>query len=128
MPNGDFVLTLANSDDPDGDALSYTFAIYADAEATDLVWYRRDVSEGEGETSIRVTEALDPGATYHWRATAVDDRGSSSAPSDMSTFAVSVTSSGESSSGCAVTPGSGSTAWPPLLLALLALALPRRRR
>jgi hypothetical protein len=64
-------LTVSNATDPESDALTYTFRVYADALLTQQVAAVSGVSEGTGTTSWTVSPGLAEG-TYHWRAHAAD--------------------------------------------------------
>jgi hypothetical protein len=81
-------LEITNSVDPDGDALAYTFAVYADEGMSTLVTSRGDILPGKfGFTSWGITTPLIPNATYYWRALATDEHGAST-ESAMGAFAV----------------------------------------
>ncbi len=67
------VLIVANAIDPEGDALTYGFQVFADAELTQLVAFTSGVPEGAGgQTSWTVTPPLAANQTYYWRAYAAD--------------------------------------------------------
>lgn len=69
-------LVLTNAIDRDGDALSYGFAVYADAALTTLVASVSDLAPGaEGSTAWTVPEPLVNHATYTWLARATDTHG-----------------------------------------------------
>jgi len=67
-------LTVSNAVDPDGDALSYAFEIYADVTLTTLVEAEAGVAEGGAETSWAPGGALSENTGYVWRARAADPR------------------------------------------------------
>lgn len=74
-PNGGNVgspvtLTVGNATDPEGDALTYGFRVYSDADLTVLVASVNGIAPGATSTSW-VTPALGLG-TYYWRAFAQD--------------------------------------------------------
>ncbi|MBU1699406.1 MAG: hypothetical protein KJ831_04595 [Candidatus Eisenbacteria bacterium] len=64
-------LEVYNSIDPDGDPLTYAFAIYHDELLTDLAVSMDGISEGAGTTAWIVSTPLAQG-TYWWRAYAED--------------------------------------------------------
>jgi hypothetical protein len=64
-------LTVANVTDPDGDAVSYGFRVYADPLLTDLVATVDGVAPGDGGQTTWTPGGLGEG-TYHWRAYAGD--------------------------------------------------------
>ncbi len=77
-PNGSQVASLTptlsvnNSTDPDGDALTYRFEIYADPFLLLLVTASPEVTQGTGQTSWTVTPALQENHLYWWRVRAKD--------------------------------------------------------
>lgn len=64
-------LAVTNASDPDGDALTYGFVVYADEHQTSVVTSVSGVAEGSGTTSWVVDSALSDG-TYYWRSYADD--------------------------------------------------------
>lgn len=63
----------ANSQDPDGDPLSYTLAVYEDPAGSVLVDEFTGIPEGAGgNTSFPLPLALSENSTYTWRARASD--------------------------------------------------------
>jgi hypothetical protein len=70
-------LTVLNARDPEGQALRYEFAVYADAALTQQVATADTAEEASGQTSVSVDGAsLTDDATYWWRARASDGQGS----------------------------------------------------
>lgn len=70
-------LTVLNARDPEGQALRYEFAVYADAALTQQVATADTAEEAPGQTSVSVDGAgLTDDATYWWRARASDGQGS----------------------------------------------------
>jgi len=66
-------LTVANATDPSGDALLYSWEVYADAGLTNLVTSADSVVEdASGETSWQVDLPLTENTPYWWRARAHD--------------------------------------------------------
>ena len=66
-------LVVDNATDPDGDTLTYTFAVYGDAALTTLVTDVTGVSEdATGSTTWKVDVALSENTPYWWRAHASD--------------------------------------------------------
>lgn len=71
-------LAWTNSSDRDGDAITYTVAVYRNAGLTDLVVASPTLPPGAaGSTSWTVGVALVNHARYWWRATATDALGAS---------------------------------------------------
>ena len=64
-------LTVSNAVDPNGDALTYGFNIYADSLLTSIYAQGKSVASGSGATAWQLTKALIPGH-YWWRAYADD--------------------------------------------------------
>ncbi len=88
------VLTVANAIDPEGDALTYGFQIFSDAELTQLVAFTSGVPEGAGgQTSWTVTPPLTANQTYYWRAYAADPYASGLCM-EVASFTVAVDPSG----------------------------------
>ncbi len=65
------ILTVSNATDPEGDPLTYGFAVYADSDLTVPVLSIDGVSPGAGTTSWTVAPPL-PNGAYWWRAYAAD--------------------------------------------------------
>jgi len=65
-------LAVHNATDPDGDALTYEFAVYADAAMTNLVTHSAGIAQTDGATSWTTPVALTENATYYWHARAFD--------------------------------------------------------
>ncbi len=141
-------LEVRNAVDADGEALRYTFELYRDGELSDLV-LASEVAEGAGgATRLRLTEPLEEGGTYYWRARVSDGFAPSAfTPSERFTVRLFVaTPDEEPSDGGVLVPADGGDEDPPVqgcpctqagrggvdlsLLALLGLlsALSRRRR
>ena len=74
------VLTVSNSNDPEGSAVVYGFRIYTDAACTQLATAADDLPEGDGQTAW--TAPVLAGGDYWWRAWAGDgeQRSSLTAP------------------------------------------------
>ncbi len=66
------LLTLNNAVDPDGDALTYDFEVYAEEALTTLLAEATGVAEGSGTTGWTVTAPLPEDALAWWRARAQD--------------------------------------------------------
>lgn len=64
-------LTVSNTSDTNGDALSYGFNIYTDSLLTSIYAQVKNVASGSGSTAWQLTKALVPGH-YWWRAYADD--------------------------------------------------------
>jgi hypothetical protein len=69
------VLVVYNAKDPDGDALSYEFAIAQDAAFTQPAATLTAPEDGSGQTSVTVLSALTDDTVYWWRARASDGKG-----------------------------------------------------
>lgn len=65
------VLEIANSNDPEGDILTYNVEIYSDRNLTAEVETTADIPEGDGVTYWTPTLVLNNGV-YYWRARAHD--------------------------------------------------------
>ncbi|MGH9332875.1 MAG: CARDB domain-containing protein, partial [Vicinamibacteria bacterium] len=65
-------LSVMNSFDPEGAALTYTFEVFAGFGLGEPVFSVASVPEGDGETSVVVAALLDEDQTYFWRARASD--------------------------------------------------------
>lgn len=75
-------LSWMNTTDVDGDAITYSVQVYADAAATQLVASATGLSPDIGETSSWVVDvSLTNHATYYWRVTATDALGASTSTS-----------------------------------------------
>ena len=72
-----FTLSVFNVNDPDGDALTYAFELYADADLSQLA-LETVVAEGHLITSWSVSATLDDNGIYYWRARANDGQQTSS--------------------------------------------------
>ncbi|WP_431112945.1 hypothetical protein [Variovorax paradoxus] len=69
-------LSWTNSTDKDGDAITYSVAVYADSALTDIVAQAVDLPEGSGgSTSWTVPTPLTNLGRYHWRVIAKDAHG-----------------------------------------------------
>ena len=69
-------LSWTNSEDADGDGISYTVQVYSDTALTQLVASASGLANGEGGTTAWVVNnALTNHATYYWRAIAIDSNG-----------------------------------------------------
>lgn len=69
-------LSLTNSADPDGDAITYAFYVYADSALTEVVAQVENLAPAEGGTTAwTVTPGLGNHVTYYWRAVASDSNG-----------------------------------------------------
>jgi hypothetical protein len=67
-------LTLTNAVDRDGDAITYSFEVFADAAMTQRVAFVDGLEPGaDGSTSWTLPEPLTNHATYWWRAIASDE-------------------------------------------------------
>ncbi len=64
-------LTVGNVADPEGEAVTYGFRVYADPLLTDLAASVDGVPAGDAEQTSWTAPALDQG-TYYWRAYAAD--------------------------------------------------------
>ncbi|MBW2680983.1 MAG: calcium-binding protein [Deltaproteobacteria bacterium] len=70
-------LVIANSTDPDSDAVTYAFEVYENEAMINLVAGQSDVSEGTENTSWTVSQELNDNTWYYWRVRASDGIGSS---------------------------------------------------
>lgn len=68
-------LAIVNSIDPDGDAVTYDFEVFADAAMTQLVASDLDYAETPTNTAWTVPDALSDNAWYYWRVRAGDGKG-----------------------------------------------------
>jgi hypothetical protein len=86
------IFVVENAHSPDGalgEPLVYHFALYGNAALDDLVAENAAVVEGGGgQTTWEPPVSLTPGATYFWRARAIDTRDLSSAWTDAFDFTV----------------------------------------
>jgi len=80
------VLRVTNASDPENDALTYGFRVYADALLTNVVASVDGRAEGEFNTTWTVQPPLTAG-NYHWRAFA-EDAGQRGLFSPAATFTV----------------------------------------
>jgi hypothetical protein len=70
------VLSWTNSTDKDGDAITYSVAVYNDAALTQLVTQGADLpTDASGSTSWVINSPLVNHVTYYWRVTAKDALG-----------------------------------------------------
>lgn len=84
----DPTLTVTNSVDPDGDALTYTFELYLDDLTGPSIWQSALVDEGmNGTTGVQVGLSLQENTLYYWRVSASDGNGLSTW-SNVSSFFV----------------------------------------
>ncbi len=65
-------LAIENSTDPNGDAVFYTFEVYADEQMTELVARQADLPQADSYTAWTVPPALSDNTWYHWRVRAGD--------------------------------------------------------
>lgn len=82
-------LSFTNAQDPDGDALTYSIEVFADAAQTQ----RQDAMTGlapdaSGATSWTITVPLTNHATYYWHAIAIDEHGAKTS-TELRPFTVS---------------------------------------
>ena len=63
-------LTVGNVTDPEGEAVTYGFRIYSDAQCTQLAAGSDGIAQGEGQTTW--TSSALPAGNYWWRAYAGD--------------------------------------------------------
>jgi Chitobiase/beta-hexosaminidase C-terminal domain len=69
-------LAVSNSTDVDGDAIAYTFEVYADSGMSTLVASSPGIPQGaDGTTSWVVDQSLDDNTWHFWRAIAIDEHG-----------------------------------------------------
>jgi len=68
------LITVGNTNDPDGDPISYFFEVAEDGdfEGTDVVASPAVAPGRDGRTRWMVTRPLEPGGIYYWRAWATD--------------------------------------------------------
>ena len=71
----DVSLSVNNSIDPDGDRVTYFFALYSDAALTQTVQEWEQVSEGDNITTVDVIANLTEDGAYYWRVRAYDGNG-----------------------------------------------------
>jgi len=119
-------LILQNVVDPDGHAVTYTFEVYPLGQGT--AWtVIGNVAPGAANTIATVAKTLDTGASYEWRARAIDSQGLAGDWSETWIFNVLDTGSGDGGGcGCASTGATRPTGMV-LLSLLLGLAALRRR-
>jgi hypothetical protein len=65
-------LTVVNASTSGVRPLSYVFDVATDASFTNKVFSRDGVTPGQGQTSLRLPDALATGRSYYWRARAQD--------------------------------------------------------
>lgn len=80
-------LAVANATTSGVRPLNYLFEVSADSGFTNKVFSRDGITPGDGQTSLRLPDALATGRTYYWRALA-QDGANTGAYSDVSTFDV----------------------------------------
>ncbi|MEO1271571.1 MAG: fibronectin type III domain-containing protein, partial [Myxococcota bacterium] len=127
-------LAVGNASDPDGDALTYTFQVYADAALTQMVWERSGVVE-ESEVTATAVTGLDPAVQeYYWLAYATDANGLEGTSTSVSRFvqaapeAPQEVRSGSSNDGCSTAPGRPSGPFGLLLMLAVVVGLVGRRQ
>ena len=86
-------LTVDNTTDPDGDALTYAFAVYADPALMVPVTNAVGVAAGNGTTMWQVNVDLVEDRQYFWRARASDTSGLQGPWSATGSFFVSTANS-----------------------------------
>lgn len=70
------ILEISNSTDMDGDAITYSFEVYADPEMTDIITAAYEIAaEPDNTTQWTVDTILDDNTWYYWRAIATDEHG-----------------------------------------------------
>jgi hypothetical protein len=82
-------LTVANATTNGVRPLTYLFEIAADTNFTNIVLSRDSIAPGDnGQTSLRLSDALATGHTYYWRARAQDgaNTGSYTTPADFNVY------------------------------------------
>lgn len=93
VPTSSVTLEIANSTDPENEAIGYWFEIDSD-ESFGSIWMQRSPLVPAGSSTTAWTTAeLREDVTYHWRVFAIDARGASSAW-NTSTFRVSTRNDG----------------------------------
>ena len=65
-------LTVGNATTNGVRPLNYLFEVAADTNFTNKVFSRNGITPGDGQTSVRLPDALATGRTYYWRALAKD--------------------------------------------------------
>ncbi|HYH95882.1 PKD domain-containing protein, partial [Hyalangium sp.] len=122
--DGKPTLVVLNAKDPDEDALTYEFEVYAGAMDGERVSSASAVASGDGATRFQVAEVLSPGV-YTWRARAKDSRGALSGWSEAAVFQVAESKPLPEPDGDGCSTGGGAFGG---LLPLLVVALGLRRR
>jgi RHS repeat-associated protein len=83
-------LTVNNATDPEGDAVTYRFELYADPFNLLLVAASPEITQGTGTTSWTVSPALQENHLYWWRVRATDSHGLPGPWMSQAVFQVSV--------------------------------------
>jgi len=65
-------LVIENSEDPDGDDLTYEFELFSDPECVELVTRIQDIVESQETTSWTISEDLNENSNYYWRVRSSD--------------------------------------------------------
>jgi PKD repeat protein len=72
-------LVIANSSDPEGDAVLYDFAVFADPESAEqLAMVPMVVEDSSGQTHVEFPPAVSPIGDVYWTARALDEHGATS--------------------------------------------------
>jgi len=83
------ILEVNNANDPDLDAITYEFKVFADQNLAALVSANTNVMEGSnGITSWQIDNPLEHNASYFWRAQARDNENVPSGWTNLFTFLV----------------------------------------
>jgi hypothetical protein len=103
----ELVFMVLNADDPDGDALTYSFEVYEDADLALRVWSSSAPQGSGGRTTVSLDTRELGLQRFYWLAYVTDARGERSAPT--STIEVALTgaltpTTASGGGGCAVTP------------------------
>jgi len=83
-------LSVNNATDPEGDAVTYRFELYADPFNLLLVTASPEIAQGTGTTSWTVSPALQENHLYWWRVRATDSHGLSGPWMSQAAFQVNV--------------------------------------
>ncbi len=131
----DLELVIDNATDPDGDALTYTFLIFADEGRSEILWQKSDVPEGvTGQTTVAVEDLDGAGfSQFFWVAFATDARGLDGPESEMEDFRTVLSISVGTSDDCACAsvaspPRTPSTHLAALMALIVGAMIIRRRR